>query len=298
MKKNTMSLKATINNIAKENKVSAQSVLQTYMLERLLERISVSQYKDNFILKGGMLISAMLGIDSRTTMDIDTTIKGFELTEENVKKIMEDVCKIDLHDDITLKINRVEEIRENDDYNGYRLTFEAKYMNNMPVIMKIDVTTGDKITYREIEYSFELMLENRKINIWSYNVETVLAEKFEAIIKRGVLGTRIRDFYDVHMLLKTQIKNVDKKTLRVAIMYTAEHRGSLDIMKQWKEVVEELKDDETMINQWERYKKNNFYAEGIDYKDLIDIIIVIGEIWDGNFEGGEVELDNSKLCLV
>lgn len=298
MKKNTMSLKATINNIAKENKVSAQSVLQTYMLERLLERISVSQYKDNFILKGGMLISAMLGIDSRTTMDIDTTIKGFELTEENVKKIMEDVCKIDLHDDITLKINRVEEIRENDDYNGYRLTFEAKYMNNMPVIMKIDVTTGDKITYREIEYSFELMLENRKINIWSYNVETVLAEKFEAIIKRGVLGTRIRDFYDVHMLLKTQIKNVDKKTLRVAIMYTAEHRGSLDIMKQWKEVVEELKDDETMINQWERYKKNNFYAEGIDYKDLIDSIIVIGEIWDGNFEGGEVELDNNKLCLV
>ena len=298
MKKNTMSLKATINNIAKENKVSAQSVLQTYMLERLLERISVSQYKDNFILKGGMLISAMLGIDSRTTMDIDTTIKGFELTEENVKKIMEDVCKIDLHDDITLKINRVEEIRENDDYNGYRLTFEAKYMNNMPVIMKIDVTTGDKITYREIEYSFELMLEDRKIHVWSYNVETVLAEKFEAIIKRGVLGTRIRDFYDVHMLLKTQIKNVDKKTLRVAIMYTAEHRGSLDIMKQWKEVVEELKDDETMINQWERYKKNNFYAEGIDYKDLIDSIIVIGEIWDGNFEGGEVELDNSKLCLV
>lgn len=298
MKKNTMSLKATINNIAKENKVSAQSVLQTYMLERLLERISVSQYKDNFILKGGMLISAMLGIDSRTTMDIDTTIKGFELTEENVKKIMEDVCKIDLHDDITLKINRVEEIRENDDYNGYRLTFEAKYMNNMPVIMKIDVTTGDKITYREIEYSFELMLENRKINIWSYNIETVLAEKFEAIIKRGVLGTRIRDFYDVHMLLKTQIKNVDKKTLRVAIMYTAEHRGSLDIMKQWKEIVEELKDDETMISQWKRYKKNNFYAEGIDYKDLIDSIIVIGEIWDGNFEGGEVELDNSKLCLV
>lgn len=298
MKKNTMSLKATINNIAKENKVSAQSVLQTYMLERLLERISVSQYKDNFILKGGMLISAMLGIDSRTTMDIDTTIKGFELTEENVKKIMEDVCKIDLQDDITLKINRVEQIRENDDYNGYRLTFEAKYMNNMPVIIKIDVTTGDKITYREIEYSFELMLENRKINIWSYNIETVLAEKFEAIIKRGVLGTRIRDFYDVHMLLKTQIKNVDKKTLRVAIMYTAEHRGSLDIMKQWKEIVEELKDDETMISQWKRYKKNNFYAEGIDYKDLIDSIIVIGEIWDGNFEGGEVELDNSKLCLV
>lgn len=282
MKRNTMSLKATINNIAKANKVSAQSVLQTYMLERLLERISVSNYKDNFILKGGMLISAMLGIDSRTTMDIDTTIKGFELTEENVKNIMTEVCAIDLQDDITLKINKVEEIRENDDYNGYRLTFEAKYANTMPVIMKIDVTTGDKITYREIEYSFELMLENRKIHVWSYNVETVLAEKFEAIIKRGVLGTRIRDFYDVHMLLKTQNKNIDKKTLKVAIMFTAEHRDSVEEIKDWKEVVEELSDDSTMKNQWKRYQKNNFYAEGIEYEDLIESIKIVGEIFDEN----------------
>lgn len=282
MKRNTMSLKATINNIAKANKVSAQSVLQTYMLERLLERISVSNYKDNFILKGGMLISAMLGIDSRTTMDIDTTIKGFELTEENVKNIMTEVCAIDLQDDITLKINKVEEIRENDDYNGYRLTFEAKCANTMPVIMKIDVTTGDKITYREIEYSFELMLEDRKIHIWSYNVETVLAEKFEAIIKRGVLGTRIRDFYDVHMLLKTQNKNIDKKTLKVAIMFTAEHRDSVEEIKDWKEVVEELSDDSTMKNQWKRYQKNNFYAEGIEYEDLIESIKIVGEIFDEN----------------
>ena len=280
MKRNPMSLKATINNIAKENKVSAQSVLQTYMLERLLERISVSKYKDNFILKGGMLISAMLGIDSRTTMDIDTTIKGFELTEENVKNIMTEVCFIDLKDDITLKINKVEEIRENDDYNGYRLTFEAKYANSMPVIMKIDVTTGDKITYREIEYSFELMLENRKIHVWSYNVETVLAEKFEAIIKRGVLGTRIRDFYDVHMLLKTQSKNIDEKTLKVAIMFTAEHRDSMDEIKKWKEVVQLLSDDDTMKKQWARYQKNNFYAEGIEYEDLIESINVVGNIFD------------------
>ena len=280
MKRNPMSLKATINNIAKENKVSAQSVLQTYMLERLLERISVSKYKDNFILKGGMLISAMLGIDSRTTMDIDTTIKGFELTEENVKNIMTEVCSIDLKDDITLKINKVEEIRENDDYNGYRLTFEAKYANSMPVIMKIDVTTGDKITYREIEYSFELMLENRKIHVWSYNVETVLAEKFEAIIKRGVLGTRIRDFYDVHMLLKTQSKNIDEKTLKVAIMFTAEHRDSMDEIKKWKEVVQLLLDDDTMKKQWDRYQKNNFYAEGIEYEDLIESINVVGNIFD------------------
>lgn len=280
MSRNVMSLKAVVNNIAKKNKVSAQSVLQTYMLERLLERISVSEYKDNFILKGGMLISAMLGIDTRTTMDIDTTIKGFELTKDNVLKIMQDVCAIDLNDDITIKINKVEEIRENDDYNGYRLTFEAKYENTMPVIMKVDVTTGDKITYREIEYSFNLMLEDRKINVWSYNVETVLAEKFEAIIKRGVLGTRIRDFYDVHMLLKTQGKNINKKTLKTAIMYTAEHRNSLEIIKDWRNVLDELSTDSDMQNQWRRYQKNNFYAEGIEYEELLESIKKIGEVYD------------------
>ena len=200
MKRNTMSFKAIINNIAKENKVSAQSILQTYMLERLLERISVSKYKDNFILKGGMLISAILGIDSRTTMDMDTTIKGFSLTEENINNIMNEICNIDLHDDVTLKIKKIELIREDDDYSGYRITFEANLNNEMPVIMKIDITTGDKITYREIKYDFTLMLENRKIQIWSYNVETIIAEKFELIIKRGVLGTRIRDYYDIYML--------------------------------------------------------------------------------------------------
>ena len=280
MKKNPMSLKALMNNIAKSNKISAQSVLQTYMLERLLERISVSKYKDNFILKGGMLISAMLGIDSRTTMDIDTTIKGFELSEENIREIMEEICKIDLQDDITLKINRIEEIRENDDYNGYRLTFEAKYLNTMPVIMRIDITTGVKITYREIEYSFELMLEDRKIHVWSYNVETVLAEKFEAIIKRGVLGTRIRDFYDVHMLLKTQEKNINNKTLKTAINFTTEHRKSTEDIKNWKEVVDELENDDTMKNQWRRYQKNNFYADGIEYSDLIESLRIVGEIFD------------------
>lgn len=274
-----MSFKAIINHIAKENKVSAQSILQTYMLERLLERISISKYKDNFILKGGMLISAILGIDSRTTMDMDTTIKGFSLTEEKVKNIMNEICNIDLNDGVTLKIKKIEQIREDDDYGGYRITFEANFNNEMPVIMKIDITTGDKITYREIKYDFTLMLENRKIQIWSYNVETIIAEKFESIIKRGVLGTRIRDYYDIHMLLNTQNKNIDKKTLKNAIISTAEHRETMEIIKEWSEVVEILENDSTMKKQWERYQKNNFYAEDIEYKDLIKSLKQIGEIF-------------------
>ena len=280
MKRNTMSFKAIINNMAKENNVAAQSVLQTYMLERLLERISISKYKDNFILKGGMLISAMLGIDSRTTMDMDTTIKGFPLTKDNIKNIMYEICNIEIDDNVTLKINKVELIREDDDYGGYRITFEAKYNNEMPVIMKIDITTGDKITYKEIEYSFTLMLEDRKIQIWSYNVETIIAEKFEAIVKRGVLSTRIRDYYDVYMLINTQNKIIDKKTLKDAIILTAQHRGTSEIIKDWKKIVEKIANDNKMRQQWKRYQKDNFYADEIEYDELINAISKVGKIFD------------------
>ena len=278
MKRNTMSLKAIINNIAKENKISAQSVLQTYMLERFLERISISKYKDNFILKGGMLISAMLGIDSRTTMDMDTTIKGFKLTEENISNIINEICNIKIDDEVTFEVQKIELIREDDDYGGYRITFKASYMESMPVIMKIDITTGDKITYKEIKYSFDLMLEDRKIQIWSYNLETVIAEKFESIIKRGVLGTRIRDFYDIYMLLNTQTKNIDFNTLKDAIYSTAKHRNTINIIKDWLKIIEQLNNSDIMKNQWARYQKNNFYAKEIKYEDLIESLNQIGKI--------------------
>ena len=278
MKRNAMSLKAIINNIAKENKVSAQSVLQTYMLERLLERISISKYKDNFILKGGMLISAMLGIDSRTTMDMDTTIKGFKLTEENITNKINEICNIKIDDGVTFEVQKIELIRKDDDYGGYRITFKANYMESMPVIMKIDITTGDKITYKEIKYSFDLMLEDRKIQIWSYNLETVIAEKFESIIKRGILGTRIRDYYDVYMLLNTQTKNINFNTLKDAIYSTAEHRNTINIIKDWPKIIEQLNNSNIMTKQWERYKKDNFYAKEIKYEDLIESLKQVGKI--------------------
>lgn len=278
MKRNPMSLKAIINNIAKKNKVSAQSVLQTYMLERFLERISISKYKDNFILKGGMLISAMLGIDSRTTMDMDTTIKGFKLTEEKISEIINEICNISLEDDVTFEVQKIELIREDDDYGGYRVTFKANYLSSMPVIMKIDITTGDKITYKEIVYTFSLMLEDRKIKIWSYNIETVIAEKFESIIKRGILGTRIRDYYDVYMLLNTQKKNIDFNILKDAIYSTAKHRNTFNIIKDWNKSVEQLENSDIMKKQWERYQKDNFYAKDIKYEDLIESLKKIGKI--------------------
>lgn len=280
MPKNTMSFKAIINNIAKENKVAAQAVLQTYMLEWLLERISLSQYKNNFILKGGMLTSAMLGIDSRTTMDMDTTIKGFTLTEENINKIMQEICELKIEDNVFFKINNTELIREDDDYGGYRITFEANYNNEMPVILKIDVTTGDKITYKEIEYEFSLMLENRKIRVLSYNLETVIAEKFESIIKRGPLTTRIRDYYDIYMLTNTQSKNIGEKELKEAIKETSKHRESIGIIEHWKETIDLIRENENLLKQWKKYQKNNIYAEDIEYDDLIQAIEEIRNIFE------------------
>lgn len=280
MQGNIMSLKAKINNISKEKKVAPQSVLQTYMLERLLERISVSEYKNNFILKGGMLISAILGISSRSTMDMDATVKGFKLTKENAEKILTEVCSIKLDDDITFNINKIELIREDDDYNGYRVTFEARVKNSMPVILKIDITTGDAITYKEIEYDYNLLLENKKIPIWSYNLETILSEKFEAVIKRGITGTRIRDFYDIYMLIKVEEENINKKLLTEAINLTSKHRESHEIMQNWESILDMLKNDDEMKKRWKVYQKSYFYAEGIEYDELISSIEKVGKIYN------------------
>ena len=280
MQGNVMSLKAKINNISKEKKVAPQSVLQTYMLERLLERISVSKYKDNFILKGGMLISAILGMSSRSTMDMDTTVKGFELTQENATNILNEICKIQLDDDITFTMKKIELIREDDDYNGYRACLEAKFKNTMPVILKIDITTGDAITYKEIEYNYNLLLEDKKVPVWSYNLETILAEKFEAVIKRGITGTRIRDFYDVYMLTKMEWENVNKKLLTEAINLTSAHRESKHIVKDWEHIIELLKYDEDMQKRWKVYQKTYFYAEGIEYDELIKSIEKVGKVYN------------------
>ena len=279
MERNTNSFKAIINNIAKKDKIAAQAVLQTYMLERLLERISISKYRDNFILKGGLLISAMLGIDSRTTMDMDTTIKAFNLDEENITCILKEICELDIKDNVILNLKKVEKIREKDEYGGYRASIEAKYNNELPVIMRIDITTGDKITYKEVRYSFELMLEDRKIQIWSYNLETIIAEKFETIIRRNILTTRIRDFYDVYMLINTQYKNINSIILRQAIRETAMHRETLNIVNDCENIIKEMQHDDGLQQMWEKYRKQNFYAEDIQFNDLILALFKVAEIY-------------------
>ena len=280
MIKNSMSLKAKINNIAKEEKVAPQAIMQTYMLERLLERISVSKYKNNFILKGGMLISSIIGIDNRSTMDMDTTIKGFKLDKENLTDILQEIIKIDIEDNIKFEIIDIENIREDDDYGGLRIHLQASF-DEMPIDLKVDVTTGDKITYKEINYKYNLLLENRSIEIWTYNVETIIAEKYESIIKRSTLNTRIRDYYDLYMLTHLE-KNISNKMLVDAINETSKHRETYNIISDKNtvdDVINSIKNDSSLQEQWNKYQKNYEYAKEIKYEQLVNSISSIKELY-------------------
>lgn len=269
--KNAMQLKGIIKNIAKEKNISAQLVMQNFMLERLLERVSISKYRKNFILKGGFLIAAMVGLDSRATMDMDATIKGLPVDEQTVKKMLEDVCKIDLHDDIKFEFRNIGEIREGDEYTGYRVSLSANY-SPMSVPLKMDITTGDKITPREIKYKFHLLLENRDIEILAYNLETVLAEKLETVISRGDQNTRPRDYYDIYILVKLQFKNVCMDELKEALTITAEKRGSSKIIPLYKDVMDVVKKSDVMQKQWFNYQKDFDYAKEVSFEDCCNVV--------------------------
>jgi predicted nucleotidyltransferase component of viral defense system len=238
--KNPMQLKAYIKKMAAEKNISAQLVMQNYMLERLLERVSLSKYKENFILKGGFLIAAIVGLDTRATMDLDTTIKGFELTHDVIREIFEDICKIKVEDDVVFSVNRTSDIRETDDYPGIRVSLTASYLP-LKVPMMVDVTTGDKITPREIEYKFRLIFDERSISVMAYNLETILAEKLETILSRNIANTRPRDFYDVYILYTLRGSECNLLILKAALEETAKKRGSLPILEQYENIVDSIR---------------------------------------------------------
>ena len=269
-----MQLKAKIKNLALKNHVPAQAVLQNFMLERLLERISLSKYKDMVILKGGMLIASMVGISSRTTMDMDATLRGYPLTEKAIQEALSEICAIPLGDEVSLELDHITPIREDDDYGGFRVAIIAKYESiNTP--LKIDITTGDIITPDAIRYAFQSNFENKKIEVWAYNIETILAEKVETILRRSVLNTRPRDFYDVYIIMKTQQRAVNKKTFITAMIATSEKRMSLGTLQDKDKILLTIKTDPIMRQRWDRYCKDNFYANGIEFDEVIEVLIDI-----------------------
>ena len=267
-----MQLKAIIKNLAKEKNISAQLVMQNFMLERLLERISISKYQQNFILKGGFLIAAMVGLDTRATMDMDATIKGLPVNEQTIQEIFENLCKIKLEDDVTFSFRSIEEIREGDVYNGYRVSLSANYPP-MAVPLKLDITTGDKITPREISYRFKLLLEDRSISVLAYNLETIIAEKLETVISRGDQNTRSRDYYDIYILFKLQYSNVKPDVLKAALSATTERRGSSAVIKEYHNIMDTVKNSQIMQKQWKNYQKDFEYATDISFEDACNVIV-------------------------
>lgn len=248
--------------------------MQNYMLERLLERISISEYKNNFILKGGFLISAIVGLDTRATMDLDTTIKGFDLTISNLQEIFERICSVKIEDDVTFEMYNISEIREDDEYPGYRVHLKSLYPP-LAVPLTVDVTTGDKITPREIEYTFKLLFDDKTISIMAYNLETVLAEKLETVISRGQANTRPRDFYDIHILYSLRGNSCDMSILKQALEQTTLKRGSIDRLKDYKEIINSIMDSEKMQRFWNKYREDFNYAADITFETVCRTIIEV-----------------------
>ena len=272
--KNAMQLKAIVKNMAKEKKISAQLVLQNYMLERFLERVSLSSYGENFIIKGGFLIASMVGLDTRATMDMDATIKGYPVNEVTIQNMIIGILTVQVDDSISFEFKSIGEIHEGDVYTGYRVALTANY-EKMAVPLKLDITTGDKITPKEIEYEYKLMLEDRSIRVLAYNLPTILAEKLETVITRGDQNTRPRDYYDIFILTKLQSENVDLALLKDALRATTEKRRSVEVIKHYSEIMQVVRNSPVMNRQWGDYRKDFDYAAEISFEETCDAIISI-----------------------
>ena len=266
-----MSLKAKIRNIAKSKNLPAQVILQNYMFERLLNRLSASEYKEKFVLKGGMLVAAIVGIDNRATMDLDTTLKNLPLTPEAIEKALNEIFEIDLNDDVEFKFKGISPIREDDIYGGYRVALDAIY-ETIVTPMTIDVSTGDVITPEAVKYNFTGIFDGElTFEVWAYNIETVLAEKIETILRRSMFNTRPRDFYDAYILITTQ--NFDKATFTEALDKTIEHRGTRNQINDFGSTMEIVSESADLRRMWINYQSQFPYAKDISFEEVCNSIM-------------------------
>jgi len=270
--KNAMQLKAAISKMAKEKHIPAQLVMQNYMLERLLKRIAHSRYQGNFILKGGLLIASMVGLHSRATMDMDATIRNHPVNENSIKTMFEEIVSIPIDDNITFSFQEVGEIRKNDAYGGYRVSLTANFLP-MKVPLKLDITTGDKITPKAVEYKYPMMFNDGTLEIFAYNLETILAEKLETVISRGDQNTRPRDFYDIFILSKLKGDQINWTILRQAVSETAQKRNSGMLMPQYQSILEQIVSSPTMQNHWTIYQRDYEYAREVDFSATCETIL-------------------------
>lgn len=262
-------IKGRIKNLAKENKADPRVLMRIYMMERFLERIAVSDYADRFIIKGGILVTSLVGVSMRSTMDIDTSVRNYELSEEEMLPMIRAICSIDLDDGVTFKIKEVSHIMDEMEYPGLRLAMDA-FLGEMATPIKIDISTGDVITPGAIEYDYTLMLESRAIKLWSYNLETILAEKMQTILARGLLNTRMRDFYDVYVLTGCFEDKIDDNVLKKAFEATCRKRETPELQQVGEELLHGIAPDNYLQDLWSAYQSKFDYASKITYEDVIE----------------------------
>ena len=264
MMKSATAVKAKIKNKAGGSSDKSQIMLRIYLMERLLERVSLSKYRDNFVLKGGLLVSSLVGVD----MDVDTTVKSLPMNKKSVQKILEEIMAIEVEDGVSFRISKVQDIMEGHEYEGLRFMIECS-MDRLKQTIKIDISTGDEITPGAIEYKLPLIIEDRSIDLWAYNLETLLAEKLETIMVRAEANTRMRDFYDIHVLLEQDAVPIDRDTMKAAFYATCNKRGSIELIGTIDDVINKITDDETMRQLWNNYRKTNYYVGALEWEEVI-----------------------------
>ena len=268
MIKTARQLKDLIRNLSKDKSADAQILMRNYMMERFLERISLSEYRDKFILKGGMLVAAMVGLDARSTMDIDATVKGATVGIEDVENMIASIISVPVDDGVGFRVKRISEIMDEAEYPGIRVSMETEF-DGVITPLKIDISTGDAITPREVRYSFKLMLEDRSIEILAYNLETVLAEKLETVVSRATANTRMRDFYDIAILQQLYGSTLDPHVLHDALLATAHKRGTERHLAEAAEVFDEVENSPVMQDLWVAYQKKFSYASDLGWNTVM-----------------------------
>lgn len=270
-------LKALVRNISKGDSGKAQVIIRNYVMERFLERLSLSQYRNIMILKGGTLVAAMVGLDNRSTMDVDATLKNLPLNEDNARKIVEEITAIHIEDGMIFEIKSVTPIMDEADYPGIRIMLDTA-IETMHTPLKIDFSTGDVITPREVSYSFRLLFEERTISILAYNLETVLAEKLETLLARGTANTRMRDYYDIYVLTNTQEHNIDNATLKEAFVNTSAKRGSIGLLSDVHLILKEVAESTVLIDRWKNYQRKFDYAADVLWADVMESVSCLVDI--------------------
>ena len=272
-------LKGTIRSMAAKKNLRAQEILQMFLFERVLERLANSAYKNNFILKGGLLISSMIGIGERTTMDMDTTVRGIQMEEDEIVKAVKEILAVDVGDGIVFEYQGIEPIREDDAYNNFRVHLRAKY-GKIDSPMKIDVTTGDVITPAAIQYDFPMLFDDKSVPVMAYTLETILAEKYETIIRRNIGTTRARDYYDLHTLYRSRKDEVRLDVLKAAVLHTAQKRDSVQDIEDWHDIIKDIREEPQMYLLWDNYVAENKYIRELEFHIVLDTVEEVAKLLD------------------